>query len=163
MKNSDYCEYIRPPIDSYRTLQFGSFDEIREVGYQHGKSYFQKLKESGTFPKFYIHRSSQNFNNFQREPKIAGHSFIDLAKMVCKVSKTNKLENSTSSSEIDDFDDNESFDDDDEYFGNSDDDMEAGYASEPSVGNLSICNVALRRRRKRLGGSLSDQGANSSD
>lgn len=28
VKNSDYCEYIRPPIDKYGTLQFGSFDEI---------------------------------------------------------------------------------------------------------------------------------------
>ena len=28
VKNSDYCEYIRPPIDKYRTLQFGCFDEI---------------------------------------------------------------------------------------------------------------------------------------
>ena len=29
VKSSDYCEYIRPPIDRYRTLQFGSFDEIK--------------------------------------------------------------------------------------------------------------------------------------
>jgi hypothetical protein len=29
VKNSDYCEYIRPPIDKYKTLQFGSFDEIK--------------------------------------------------------------------------------------------------------------------------------------
>lgn len=29
VKNSNYCEYIRPPIDKYKTLQFGSFDEIR--------------------------------------------------------------------------------------------------------------------------------------
>lgn len=36
VKNSDYCEYIRPPIDKYKTLQFGSFDEIKEVGYNHG-------------------------------------------------------------------------------------------------------------------------------
>lgn len=28
VKNSDYCEYIRPPIDRYRTLEFGKFDEI---------------------------------------------------------------------------------------------------------------------------------------
>lgn len=28
VKNSDYCEYIRPPIDRYRTLDFGKFDEI---------------------------------------------------------------------------------------------------------------------------------------
>lgn len=28
VRNSDYCEYIRPPIDRYATLQFGSYDEI---------------------------------------------------------------------------------------------------------------------------------------
>ena len=28
VKNSDYCEYIRPPIDKYGTLAFGSYDEI---------------------------------------------------------------------------------------------------------------------------------------
>ncbi|KAM6046884.1 patatin-like phospholipase domain-containing protein 7 isoform 2-T2 [Theristicus caerulescens] len=31
VKNSDYCEYIRPPIDRYRTLDFGKFDEICNV------------------------------------------------------------------------------------------------------------------------------------
>jgi lysophospholipid hydrolase len=29
VKNSNFCEYLRPPIDRYQTLQFGSFDEIR--------------------------------------------------------------------------------------------------------------------------------------
>lgn len=28
VKSSDYCEYIRPPIDRYRTLEFNKFDEI---------------------------------------------------------------------------------------------------------------------------------------
>lgn len=28
VKDSDYCEYIRPPIDRYGTLDFGKFDEI---------------------------------------------------------------------------------------------------------------------------------------
>lgn len=28
VKRSDYCECLRPPIDSYRTLDFGKFDEI---------------------------------------------------------------------------------------------------------------------------------------
>uniref|UniRef100_A0A8B9TL05 lysophospholipase n=1 Tax=Anas platyrhynchos TaxID=8839 RepID=A0A8B9TL05_ANAPL len=28
VKNSEYCEYIRPPIDRYGTLEFGKFDEI---------------------------------------------------------------------------------------------------------------------------------------
>ena len=28
VKHATYCEYIRPPIDRYQTLQFGCFDEI---------------------------------------------------------------------------------------------------------------------------------------
>ena len=28
VKSSDWCEYIRPPIDKYGTLQFGAYDEI---------------------------------------------------------------------------------------------------------------------------------------
>ena len=28
VKDSDYCEYIRPPINHYGTLEFGKFDEI---------------------------------------------------------------------------------------------------------------------------------------
>ena len=32
VKSADYCDYIRPPIDKYGTLQFDAFDEIREVG-----------------------------------------------------------------------------------------------------------------------------------
>ncbi len=28
IKGSEYCEYMRPPIDKYQTLQFGAFDEI---------------------------------------------------------------------------------------------------------------------------------------
>ena len=28
VKKAPYCEYIRPPIDRYQTLQFGTFDEI---------------------------------------------------------------------------------------------------------------------------------------
>ena len=32
VKNSDWCEYIRPPIDKYGTLQFGAYDEIAVSG-----------------------------------------------------------------------------------------------------------------------------------
>lgn len=28
VKDCEYCEYIRPPIDHYGTLEFGKFDEI---------------------------------------------------------------------------------------------------------------------------------------
>ncbi|KAI2668247.1 Patatin-like phospholipase domain-containing protein 6 [Labeo rohita] len=37
VKKSAYCEYIRPPIDRFKTMDFGKFDEIYDVGYQHGK------------------------------------------------------------------------------------------------------------------------------
>lgn len=40
VKSADYCDYIRPPIDRFATLQFGSFDDIRDVGYHHGHTYF---------------------------------------------------------------------------------------------------------------------------
>lgn len=28
VKQSAYCEYIRPPIDRFNTMDFGKFDEI---------------------------------------------------------------------------------------------------------------------------------------
>jgi lysophospholipid hydrolase len=82
VKKSDYCEYIRPPIDKYKTLQFGSFHEIKasflnyfschkilkltdfyrltnqDVGYNHGKTYFIGLQKAGllgTYTKPGVH------------------------------------------------------------------------------------------------------------
>ncbi|KAI5740360.1 hypothetical protein M8J76_003050 [Diaphorina citri] len=40
VKNSDYCKYIRPPIDKYSTFQFRAFEQIKDIGYQHGKTIF---------------------------------------------------------------------------------------------------------------------------
>ncbi len=36
-RHAEYCDYIRPPIDKYGTLQFDAFEEIRDVGYYHGQ------------------------------------------------------------------------------------------------------------------------------
>ncbi|XP_026161435.1 patatin-like phospholipase domain-containing protein 7 [Mastacembelus armatus] len=47
VKNSEYCEYIRPPIDRYGTLEFGKFDEIADVVHQHGKTLFDVWHRSG--------------------------------------------------------------------------------------------------------------------
>ncbi|EDO37833.1 predicted protein, partial [Nematostella vectensis] len=38
VRESSNYEYIRPPINRFKTLDFGLFDEIVEVGYQHGKT-----------------------------------------------------------------------------------------------------------------------------
>lgn len=58
VKNSEYCEYIRPPIDRYGTLDFGKFDEIcvSESGGCRGPrcSYFCAATESCE------HRSNTN-------------------------------------------------------------------------------------------------------
>ena len=82
VKKSDYCEYIRPPIDKYKTLQFGSFDEIKvlkrcslveliakvyfqDVGYNHGKTYFTGLQKAGllgTFTKPGMHSTRDSKN-----------------------------------------------------------------------------------------------------
>ena len=37
---------MRPPIDSYGTLDFGKFDEIYNAGYMYAKQYLKELKES---------------------------------------------------------------------------------------------------------------------
>ncbi|KAK9737814.1 Cyclic nucleotide-binding domain [Popillia japonica] len=127
VKTSGYCEYIRPPIDKYRTLQFGSFDEIREVGYHHGKQYFEEQLKSGTFSFLNVCTEMDN------TPQHSVYTFTDLAQMVCKVRRPYDDESSSSES-------------------SEEEDMEShGYASEPSVGILDHSSIAHRR----TGGSLS--------
>uniref|UniRef100_A0A669DI93 lysophospholipase n=1 Tax=Oreochromis niloticus TaxID=8128 RepID=A0A669DI93_ORENI len=74
VKDSDYCEYIRPPIDRYGTLEFGKFDEIAEVGYQHGKTLFDVWQRSGVL--------SQG-----KKPVVTcpNASFTDLAEIVSRI------------------------------------------------------------------------------
>ncbi|XP_050303906.1 neuropathy target esterase sws isoform X3 [Anthonomus grandis grandis] len=132
VKNSDYCDYIRPPIDKYKTLQFGSFDEIREVGYQYGKTYLEGLSKSGNLPTF---RSSEKFNNKLEHQ--SQYTFTDLAQMVCKVSRPYE-EDSSSSGQSDSEDEDEG---------------RGGYASEPTGG---FSNGTMdEKRMRRAGGSLS--------
>ncbi|MEQ2171614.1 hypothetical protein GOODEAATRI_012641 [Goodea atripinnis] len=62
VKDSDYCEYIRPPIDRYGTLDFGKFDEIAEVGYQHGKTLFDVWHRSGVVDSMLKDRHQEEFH-----------------------------------------------------------------------------------------------------
>nr|CAD7460763.1 unnamed protein product [Timema tahoe] len=133
VKSSDYCEYIRPPIDKYRTLQFGSFDEIKDVGYTHGKTYFAGLRKAGALPLF---KMAVETRRSQQQNVVTGYTFTDLAQMVCKVPHRSRY--------IDESDS------DDEY--EADEDAhEVGYASEPSTGILDDGSLL----RRRAGGSLS--------
>jgi lysophospholipid hydrolase len=49
-KNIPGCNYMRPPIEAYGTLDFGKFDEIYQVGYQFGKKYLADMREEGLLP-----------------------------------------------------------------------------------------------------------------
>ncbi|XP_040013281.1 patatin-like phospholipase domain-containing protein 7a isoform X3 [Xiphias gladius] len=88
VKNSDYCEYIRPPIDRYRTLEFGKFDEIAEVGYQHGKTVFDVWSRSGVVEKMLKDRHQEEFYNTQSKNNVVtcpNASFTDLAEIVSRI------------------------------------------------------------------------------
>jgi lysophospholipid hydrolase len=41
---------MRPPVEGIGTLQFGSFEEIYELGYNYGKQFLAKLKEQKVLP-----------------------------------------------------------------------------------------------------------------
>ena len=94
--NLSNISYFRPPIDKYGTLQFDSFDEIREVGYYHGQTYFAGLRKAGQL--WFLQqvqnrrRSLENLDlSSQTSASGAGAGatsyarFTDLAEMVCRV------------------------------------------------------------------------------
>ncbi|XP_069366010.1 neuropathy target esterase sws isoform X11 [Maniola hyperantus] len=148
VKSSDYCEYIRPPIDSYKTLQFGSFDEIREIGYRHGSAYFEGQRRGGGEG---VSGAAAAERKHDAQPAITDYTFTDLAQMVCSVRTGRDVEyDSPSSSD---------YEEDQRHF--------EGYASEPSGGIMEmsssvedgaawISDTELEGlRTRRVGGSLS--------
>ncbi|KAM4720571.1 patatin-like phospholipase domain-containing protein 7a [Anableps anableps] len=88
VKSSDYCEYIRPPIDRYRTLEFGKFDEIAEVGYQHGKTVFDVWRRSGVVENMMKDKHQDETHNTQCKSNVVtcpNASFTDLAEIVSRI------------------------------------------------------------------------------
>ncbi|XP_045105769.1 neuropathy target esterase sws-like isoform X1 [Portunus trituberculatus] len=141
LKASNYCEYIRPPIDKYQTLQFGAFDEIKEVGYQHGKTYFSGMLKGGrTVESIYqlsCHSSSECWQHSKFSLNASPASFTDLAQVVCAVKKP------TANNVIED---------------SSEDDVGGGYASEPNTNTEFFNKVSeeLSEVWRKRTGSLSD-------
>ncbi|XP_045526115.1 neuropathy target esterase sws isoform X4 [Pieris brassicae] len=119
VKKSDYCEYIRPPIDQYKTLQFGSFDEIREVGYRHGTAYFEGQRRGGGGG---VSGAAAERRKHLAQPSLTDYTFTDLAQMVCSVRTARDGDNDSSSSS--------DYEEDQRHF--------EGYASEPSGGILEM-------------------------
>ncbi|MBN3289324.1 PLPL6 esterase, partial [Polypterus senegalus] len=87
VKNSAYCEYIRPPIDRFKTMEFGKFDEIYDVGYQHGKVVFSSWKRGDIIDNMLKDRRSADFND--RKKAESGSclpaDFTDLAEIVSRI------------------------------------------------------------------------------
>ncbi|CAH1402894.1 unnamed protein product [Nezara viridula] len=134
VKASDYCEYIRPPIDKYKTLQFGSFDEIKEVGYSHGKAYFSE--KTTIRPLARKHSIGQADALKKSSVPKSTYKFTDLAQMVCKV-PTQKADGDSSS----DYEGDEEYGQEGEGYAS-----EMGYASEPSAHFLHRDSTKLLRR-----------------
>uniref|UniRef100_A0A671VM81 lysophospholipase n=1 Tax=Sparus aurata TaxID=8175 RepID=A0A671VM81_SPAAU len=77
VKKSAYCEYIRPPIDRFKTMDFGKFDEIYDVGFQHGKLVFTGWARGDIIENMLKdHRSSCT---------CPGADFTDLAEIVSRI------------------------------------------------------------------------------
>uniref|UniRef100_A0A8C2I4Q7 lysophospholipase n=1 Tax=Cyprinus carpio TaxID=7962 RepID=A0A8C2I4Q7_CYPCA len=77
VKKSAYCEYIRPPIDRFKTMDFGKFDEIYDVGYQYGKLVFTEWARGDIIENVLKdHRSSCT---------CPSADFTDLAEIVSRI------------------------------------------------------------------------------
>uniref|UniRef100_G1RCR4 lysophospholipase n=1 Tax=Nomascus leucogenys TaxID=61853 RepID=G1RCR4_NOMLE len=85
VKSSDYCEYLRPPIDSYGTLDFGKFNEICEVGYQHGRTVFDIWGRSGVLEKMLRDQQGPSKRPASAVLPCPNASFTDLAEIVSRI------------------------------------------------------------------------------
>uniref|UniRef100_A0A8C3J8X0 Patatin like phospholipase domain containing 6 n=1 Tax=Calidris pygmaea TaxID=425635 RepID=A0A8C3J8X0_9CHAR len=87
VKSSSYCEYIRPPIDRFKTMDFRKFDEIYDVGYQHGKVVFEGWSRGDIIEKMVKDRRSADFYESKRMDVLTCPSagFTDLAEIVSRI------------------------------------------------------------------------------
>uniref|UniRef100_A0A8V0XA08 lysophospholipase n=1 Tax=Gallus gallus TaxID=9031 RepID=A0A8V0XA08_CHICK len=87
VKSSSYCEYIRPPIDRFKTMDFGKFDEIYDVGYQHGKVVFDGWSRGDIIEKMVKDRRSADFYESKRMDVLTYPSagFTDLAEIISRI------------------------------------------------------------------------------
>ncbi|XP_014840170.1 neuropathy target esterase isoform X2 [Poecilia latipinna] len=88
VKKSAYCEYIRPPIDRFKTMDFGKFDEIYEIGYQHAKMLFTGWARGDIIKNMLRDHRSADYNGSKRTDEIdtcPGADFTDLAEIVSRI------------------------------------------------------------------------------
>ncbi|KAM9454312.1 patatin-like phospholipase domain-containing protein 6 isoform 2-T2 [Clarias gariepinus] len=87
VKKSGYCEYIRPPIDRFKTMDFGKFDEIYDVGYQHGKLLFTGWARGDIIENMLKDHRSADYTDSKKTDSCTcpGADFTDLAEIVSRI------------------------------------------------------------------------------
>uniref|UniRef100_A0A673HJL8 lysophospholipase n=1 Tax=Sinocyclocheilus rhinocerous TaxID=307959 RepID=A0A673HJL8_9TELE len=87
VKKSAYCEYIRPPIDRFKTMDFGKFDEIYDVGYQHGKLVFTEWARGDIIENMLKDHRSADYKDSKKTDSCTCPSadFTDLAEIVSRI------------------------------------------------------------------------------
>ncbi|CAF1377531.1 unnamed protein product [Rotaria sordida] len=149
VKNSNYCEYLRPPIDRYRTLQFGLFDEIRDVGYHHGKAVFHGWSKLESYDAVFLKQKLHSSREKQlrlRKQESSGTKFIDLAELITRVREPPK-------DDYDD-DDDEEGDDDDEIATTNTEDSHTSISSNTKPHTKKVLHTNNRWLSHVSGGGL---------
>lgn len=87
VKSSAYCEYIRPPIDRFKTMDFGKFDEIYNLGYQYGKVVFGNWNRGDIIDKMLKDRKSVDYSEIKKKNAFmsSNAAFTDLAEIVSRI------------------------------------------------------------------------------
>ena len=147
--NSYPCFLLRPPIDKYGTLQFDAFDEIRDVGYYHGQTYFAGLRKAGQL--WFVSNESTDRRGSLENLKVESSStravgsyarFTDLAEMVCRVRQTtpdraNLPELDSPQMSDSDPDDSDIISDPEDYL----EEAESGFISHTGPDDLLLQNI----------------------
>jgi len=84
--HSGYADYIRPPIDGYRTLQFGSFDEISDVGYCHARELFMDWSRSDRIQEMFTELGEKSKSPAAAVTAVDA-KFTDLAELVSQIDR----------------------------------------------------------------------------
>eukprot|EP00795_Rhopilema_esculentum_P010763 gene10763-19552_t len=85
VKSSSYCHYVRPPIDNFKTLQFGSFEEIMTIGYHYGQGVFQSLLKGNALPDMLCSCEAKKPKGTARDVGPVSPSFTALAELASRI------------------------------------------------------------------------------
>lgn len=155
VKDSGCCEYVRPPIDKYHTLQFGGFDDIYEVGYAHGKTLLVEWEKAGRIKDLFTERHVESIPTANKSIIPAEANFTDLAELISRIDDPKNANSAVTAAHSN----GTNF-----YIseGGTDEDDKISVTSEPIV-SLNSPKVCHRNRAGSEGASPGSASASSAD